>query len=359
MEHLRFTGDLAFARELWPAVQRAVDYLQALREQRCGPEFRAPEKRACYGILPESASHEGYLAHPVHSYWDDFWALRGIGDAADLARALGEEAAAARLAALRDSLHACLYASIDATIAARGLRYVPGSVEWADFDPAATATGIATTDAAQCLPPDVLAWTYDEYLRGFRRRRSGELDWSQYTAYEIRILGALVRLGRRDDAQELLEFFLDDRRPAAWNQWPEISWRDPRSPGHLGDVPHAWIGAEYVLAVLAMLAYERASDEALVLAAGVPAAWLDAGEVAVDGLPTWWGPLGYTLRRDGPGTLRLDLAPGLRVPPGGIVIEPPLPRPLAGATLEGVGALRCDGSRLTIRQVPARVVMTW
>ena len=36
--------------------------------------------------MPVSVSHEGYLAQPVHSYWDDFWALRGLRDAVDLAR---------------------------------------------------------------------------------------------------------------------------------------------------------------------------------------------------------------------------------------------------------------------------------
>jgi hypothetical protein len=356
-EYVRFTGDHAFAAELWPGVLRATRALERLRERRLAAEFRTPEKVACYGILPESASHEGYLAHPVHSYWDDFWALRGLGDAVELARTLGESAEASRLAALRDSLETCVYASIEATMAARGLAYVPGSVEWADFDPAATATAIATTDAARRLPPDALAWTCDEYLRGFRRRRDGELDWSHYTAYEIRSLGALVRLGRREDAHELLDFFLSDRRPRAWNQWPEISWRDPRSPGHIGDVPHSWIGAEFVLAWLAMLAYERAADGVLVLAAGVSDAWLDAGAVAVEDLPTWWGRLGYRLRRDGASALRLELAAGLRIPPGGIRIEPPLRRPLAGLDVNGARSSSFDARGATLGQCPASVVM--
>ena len=34
----------------------------------------------------------------------------------------------------------------------------------------------------------------------------------------------------------------------------------------MGDVPHTWIGAEYVLSVLSMLAYERYADRSLVLA---------------------------------------------------------------------------------------------
>jgi hypothetical protein len=219
----RFTGDRDFTARLWPAARRAVSYLEALRAQRLGPEFREPEKRARFGILPESASHEGYLAQPVHAYWDDFWALRGLRDAAELARALGDAADAGRIEAVRHALHRALYESIETTIATRALSYVPGSVEWADFDPSATATAITTTDAAQRLPAAALARTFDEYLLGLRRRRTGEIDWNNYSAYELRILGALVRLGRRDDAHELLAFFLGDRRPQPWNQWPEIS----------------------------------------------------------------------------------------------------------------------------------------
>jgi hypothetical protein len=62
--------------------------------------------------------------------------------------------------------------------------------------------------------------------------------------------------------------------------------------------------------------------------------------VMVHGLPTWWGSLGYRLRREGPDALRLELDAGLRVPPGGIVVRPPLPGPLAGA--EGDGVARVD-----------------
>jgi hypothetical protein len=356
-EYFRFTGDRDFVKRLWPAARRAVAYLEALRAQRTTPEYREPEKLARFGLLPESASHEGYLAHPVHSYWDDFWALRGLHDAIELATALGDVADAERITASRNALHGCIYESIDATIAARALSYVPGSVEWADFDPTATATALATTDAPERLPAGALAWTFDEYLRGLRRRRNGELEWSKYSAYELRILGALVRLGRRDDAHELLAFFLDDRRPRAWNEWPEISWRDPRSPGHLGDVPHSWIGAEFVLAVLGLFAYERPADRALVLGAGISAAWLGEGDVGIDDLPTWWGPLGYTMRRRGEDAIELDLAPGLRPPPGGIVVRPPLPRPLASVEADGRPVATFDADGATLRESPTRVVM--
>jgi hypothetical protein len=354
-EHFRFTGDRPFLAEMWPFVVRAVAYLETLRAQRLGPAFEDQGKRACHGILPESASHEGYLAHPVHAYWDDFWALRGLSDASELARALGRPEEVARFAKIRDQLRQCLYASIETTIATRRLRYVPGSVEWADFDASATATALTTTDAAERLPQDALAYTYDEYLAGLRKRARQEIEWANYTAYEIRIVGALVRLGRREEAHELLDFLLADRRPRPWNQWPEISWRDPRSPGHLGDLPHTWIAAEYVLAVLGLFAYEHPTDRSLVLAAGVPAGWLEAGEVVVAGLPTYYGMLEYRLLREEGDRLRLVLSAGLESPPGGIVVRPP--RLLRRAWVDGEELTSFDPTQVRLERAPATLVM--
>ena len=359
MEYFRFTGDRAFVAELWPAVRRAVDYLEALRATRLGPEFETVELRARHGLLPESASHEGYLAHPVHSYWDDFWALQGYRDAAAMAAVLGEGAEARRIAAIAEVFEAALRLSVERTIADRGIDYVPGSVEWADFDPTATANAVALLGCTADLPQAALHRTFDQYLAGFRRRCRGEVDWNNYSAYEIRIVGALVQLGRRDDAAELMEFLMADRRPQAWNQWPEISWRDPRSPGHLGDVPHTWIGAEYILAVRSMFAYERAADRALVLAAGVPASWLDAGAVGVTGLPTYFGTLDLHLQRDGAETLVASVGGDLAVPPGGIVLRPPLARRLASVEANGRAVTAFDDTGVTIDACPARVVLRW
>ena len=89
MESFRFTGDRAFLKEMWPHVRKAARFIEKLRATRLTPEYQTPELRDRYGLLPESASHEGYLAHPVHSYWDDFWTLRGLKDAAAMANELG------------------------------------------------------------------------------------------------------------------------------------------------------------------------------------------------------------------------------------------------------------------------------
>jgi hypothetical protein len=359
MEDFRFSRDRAFLAEMWPVVTKAVDCIERLRNTRLTPEFQTGEKRACYGLLPESASHEGYLAHPVHSYWDDFWALRGLKDAAAMAEILDDRRHAQRIAALRDAFAATLYASIRITIAERQLNYVPGSVEWADFDPTATANAIALLDESANLPPDALTRMFEEYFSGVRKKRSGEVDWANYTPYEIRIIGALVRLGKRQSALELLDFFLSDRRPLPWNQWPEIAWRDPASPGHLGDLPHTWIGAEYILSLLSMFAFEREADQSLVIGAGLRSEWIDGGAgVQVRGLPTWYGTLNFTLRREPTGAMRLELDGDLTMPSGMIVVRPPGERPLREVLVNGKPTPNFTNDEAVIDAFPAQVVMT-
>jgi hypothetical protein len=358
MEYFRFTGDDAFLAEMWPAAIKAVDYLEALRSTRLTPEFQSGEKRACYGLLPESASHEGYLAHPVHSYWDDFWAIRGLRDAAAMAEVLGHGAQANRIAALREEFAETLYASIRTTIDERHLDYIPGSVEWADFDPTATANAIAMLGESANLPAAAMEHMFDEYFNGFRKKHSGQIDWANYTPYEIRIIGAMVHLGKRSSAHELLDFFLADRRPLVWNQWPEIAWRDPTSPGHIGDLPHTWIGAEYILALLSMFAYERESDQSLVVGAGVRAEWIDGeGGVVVHGLPTWYGRLSLTMQREANGTLRIELDGDLAMPPGKIIVRPPTGNPLREVLVNGKPTRDFTPEEATIEEFPAEVLM--
>ena len=356
-DHYRYSGDRRLVEDLWPAVRRAVGYLEHLRRQRLTPAYRTPERIACFGLLPESVSHEGYLAHPVHAYWDDFWALRGFKDAVGLAQVMGDPAEAARLAALCEEFRTALCASLRQVMTTRGIDYLPGSVEWADPDPTAVANILTLVDEAHNLPAVALRTTFARFLERFHAMHAGEVPWTNYTPYEIRIIGALVRLGQRVEAHEMARFFLAERRPPAWNQWPEIAWRDPRTPGHQGDLPHSWIGAEYVLVFHDLFAYDREADQSLVIAAGIPEDWLTAGEVAVNGLPTRYGRLDLRLREEADGALRLSLGGEHGLPPGGFRFAPPGDRPLRDVRVNGEQTLDFTPKEVRIVAFPAEVVV--
>ena len=337
-DYYRFTADDAFLKESWMFIDKAVGCIEGLLGQD--------------GLLPISVSHEGYLSQPVHSYWDDFWALRGLRDAADLARACGNEIAAKRWEASSTRLAASLFASIEATRAERKLDFIPGSIEWADFDPTATANALYLLDVPAGLNRKAVERTFEAYLADWHNKRSGAVPSSNYTPYEIRIIGAFVRLGRRDAALELLRFFLSDRRPPPWNQWPEIAWRDQKAPAHIGDLPHTWIAAEYVLALRSLFAYEREADRSLILAAGLSPDWtLDSG-VQVDAMPTLYGYLSYSLRRIDSDTLRFEIGGGTTAR---IVLRPPLARPLRSVTINGGEWTNFDDDSVTLLQTPAEV----
>jgi hypothetical protein len=340
-DYYRITMDARLLKESWSFVARAVSCIQGLLEAD--------------GLLPASVSHEGYLAQPVHSYWDDCWALRGMRDAVDLARALGEREAAERWEPLATRLASALFTSIENTRAERNLDFIPGSIEWADFDPTATANAIALLDVADGLDLHAVERTFDRYLSDWRRKRSGALEWANYTPYEIRIIGAFVRLGRRDAALELLRFFLSDRRPPAWNQWPEIAWRETRAPAHLGDLPHTWVAAEYVLALRSLFAYERSADQTLVLAAGVAPEWMMGSGVRVSKMPTLYGSLSFSLRRLDGRRLRFNIADGVTTR---IILRPPLAAPLRSVSIDGHAHADFDEHSVTVVHTPAEVICT-
>ncbi|HVG43401.1 MAG TPA: discoidin domain-containing protein, partial [Longimicrobium sp.] len=141
-EYARHTGDRAFLQRQWPHVRSAVAFIDSLRRSRMTAEYQSPAKRAFYGLLPESISHEGYSAKPMHSYWDQFFALRGLKDAAWIAAELGKPEAAA-YARMRDDFQRDLVASFRATMAMHSIDYLPGSVELGDFDATSTTVGVA------------------------------------------------------------------------------------------------------------------------------------------------------------------------------------------------------------------------
>jgi len=357
-EYWRHTRDRELAERLWPNVLRAAGYIDSLRQQRRTAEFQAGDKRAFFGILPPSISHEGYSAKPMHSYWDDFFALRGLKDAAELAHALGRPEESS-LVAMRDEFRRDLYASIQLAMTQRRIDFIPGAADLGDFD--ATSTTIAVAPVGELgLMPEVVARalerTFERYWEEFVARRDGTKPSEAYTPYELRTVGTMVRLDRRDRAHALLDWFFRDQRPAAWYQWAEVVWRDPAMPKFIGDMPHTWVGSDYIRSVLDMLAYERESDSTLVIGAGVPESWvLERPGVTVRRLSTHYGPLSFTMRNEG-GNVRVSMQAGVRMPPGGIVVRSPFTRPPRDSRVNGVSTSPLPTGGVVVRAVPAEVV---
>lgn len=363
MQVYRYTHDEAWLRTHWATVVRTVNFIKELRALRMTPEFRdgPPTKRVFYGLVPESISHEGYSAKPMHSYWDNFFVLRGLKDAVEMARVLGEKEAEAAFAAERDDFARDLYASIALAMKNTGVDYIPGCAELGDFDATSTTIALSPVEELGRLPEPALQRTFDRYFQRFEARRDGQLAWIDFTPYENRVIGAFVQLGQKERAHAALDYFMAVRRPAAWNHWAEVVFPDPATPRMIGDMPHTWCGSDFMRSVRLMFVHEREPDEALVVAPGVSDAWvLDPAGISVRRLPTYYGLLDYTIRpiaTDAKETvLEVTIGDGVRVPPGGVVLASPLARPIAA--VEGDGTLVAD-AEIRVTRLPARLLIRY
>ena len=275
---------------------------------------------------------------PVHSYWDDFWGIRGLSDAAELAAALGKPADAARFAASRDEMRRDVHASIRAVIAARGLDYIPGSADLGDFDPTSTTIALEPCGEGSRLPQTELVQTFEDYWQRFsraprrpRRRAASTRPTSGASP------AASCASASRDRSQRALRVLL--RRPApgrAGATGPRSSGRTCATPKFIGDMPHGWVASDFIRSFLDLFAYEREEDGALVLGAGHPGLLARAIRAAPRsrGLRTRSGLLDLAFSAEG-GGLRVRIGGGAAAPPGGFVVTWPFPGRPSSATVNG------------------------
>jgi hypothetical protein len=309
--------------------------MDKLRRSERTAANRAPGKRMLYGLMPPSISHEGYSAKPQYSLWDDFWAMRGYDDAAEIAAVLGKPETA-EIRASRDEFATDLHAAIRAARDHWRIDFIPGATSLGDFDATSTTIALDPGNQQGKLDPRMLKATFERYWTEFGARASGRKAYADYTPYETRVIGSFVRLGWRERIDPLLAFFMADLRPAGWNQWAEVVGRDYRKVRFIGDMPHAWVASDFVRGGLDMFAWDRRDDRALVLGGGLSRDWLAGLGSSIAGLATPYGRLDFAVRGT-PARLSATIG-GTARPPGGYVLAWPFAGPLPAARIDGRSA---------------------
>jgi hypothetical protein len=320
-EYFNFTKDTSFLKSKNQNVKQAVSYMKELISQRSTEEYRKDTLKAYFGILPESISHEGYSAKPMHSYWDDFFTMKGLKDAAEIQRILGEKESYEKIKKVRDTFQKNLYNSLDLAVKTRDIDYIPGCVELGDFDATSTTIAISPCNELQNLPQPFAKNTFVKYYEFFKNRRDNKIDWTGYTPYENRLIGSFIFLDQPEKAHELIDFFLDDQRPQGWNHWAEVVWKNERHPGYIGDMPHTWVGSDFINAVRSMFVYENESDSSLVIGAALYQDWVNSPTgLSVENLPTYYGELSYSIKREQNKYL-VKIYGDVSLPSGGIILK--------------------------------------
>lgn len=359
-EYFNFTHDTAFLRSKNEYVLKAVDYIELLVAERSTDHFKNGNDsiRAYYGLVPESISHEGYSAKPMHSYWDNFFTMKGLKDAAEIQNILGNSENYEHIVKLRDTFRENLYNSLHLAMQTRKIDYLPGCVELGDFD--ATSTTIALTPCNEYgnLPKPQVYNTFDRYYKFFTGRRDGLLEWVNYTPYENRLIGSFIFLDQPERAHELIDFFLSDQRPQGWNHWAEVVWNDERFPGFIGDMPHTWVGSDFINAIRSMFVYENEYDQSLVLASALYQDWIDAPEgMSVENLPTYYGDVSYAIKKEN-NNYHFTIYGNLKLPANGIKIRnfngSKMPKKV---TVNGTEIKEFTAKEISISEFPADIII--
>jgi hypothetical protein len=355
-EIARLDGGAASVREYQPQVRGALKFLQELRERTLVPGYmadrEAPERFR--GILAPSISHEGYST-PTHSYWDDYWGLKGWHDGAWLADAWGDHQLAQWAREQYALLHDSVAASIRATMQWKGTPdAIPASADLGDPDPTSLSIALDPCGVQDLFPAEALQHTFAKYLDDVRKRDEPGALYA-YTPYEMRNVLSFVHLDQPDKADELLTNLMRHRRPPEWQVLAEVVYSDLRHAIYLGDMPHTWIGSEYARSIFGMLM--REDDQRLHLLPGTPVSWLRGTGLSVTALPVAYGKLSMNAREDAD-VLHVTLGPGLDKDTSLALSWPNRKRPVR-VTIDGNGAVDYTSEGIDIARPFNELIAQW
>ena len=299
-EHVRRTGDTGYARDLLPAVGRAMAWLDRTR------------RADSLGLLPAGNPRDNELV-TGHMAGDNFWGVAGARAAADIARAAGDDGLAERWAAEAASYAAALDSAVRSAAGRTGGWIPPaldadGGQDWGNLW-AAYPTG--------AYPPG------DPVVEATMRHARGEFREGIATWLDGRLLHHY--LGFRVFQTDLAD---GDQDRALRGLYDSLAHTTTTHAGFETGVraygsravddnmtPHGWWAAEYVAFLRNMLVREDGAGVTLLSA--VAPDWLKPGRtIGVKRARTPFGPIAFELRATSDGaelTWDADVTPGTRV----------------------------------------------
>ncbi len=294
VQHYRRTRDVKWLREQWPCIEAACRYIHGKRvvavsgfrapeilgrtaspirsgdrslQQIRNPETATPRgrfeseslpKHPGSGIMPASVSAEDLGEKLRQHYWDDFWCVRGLRDAAYAARALGKPADARWMSAEADSLMSATLASIRETMAKHSIDYIPNGPDEVTSSAMARGTSCALWPCGVLDCRDTLTRaSFEVYWRKWIEPSGGGfVHKGHYWPYAgLDLAQGYLMLGQRERAWKMLDWTLNHDPTGGFYAWPEgMSKRDLGLAE--GDMPHGWMCAAYISLVRNMLVRE-------------------------------------------------------------------------------------------------------
>jgi hypothetical protein len=345
-EHFRRTHDMAFAQRVYPAMERAVDWLV---------QARAADP---LHIMPKSDVRDNeYVAAHLTGY--NFLALDGLHAAIEIAEATGHPAEAQRFAAVEADYRKTFFALLDKAAASNGGVIPPaldaqgwGGTDWGNL--------LSVTPGHILEPHDprvtaTLHSSQSRYQEGITTY--SEPDDGAFLHHYLTIKNTLTELERDDTAdsqQAIRELYAELLHTSSTHAGFEYAIRPWGSRDFEGNIaPHGWFAADYRNLLRNMMLREEDND--LHLLSAVSPEWIGAGkQIAVERAPTTFGTLSFKLEMPSANAAVLTLHTDFSTPPKKIVLHLPWFMETRSITAYGVAYRANDG--LVVLPASAQVV---
>jgi hypothetical protein len=342
--YLLKTGDLSFVKANFAAEGPAGKTEPSIEDTA---HLIAADRTGPGGIMEKTNDID------ANGYWtiDNYEALTGLATYEWLARQVGNTSQAQWAASQYASLLSATSKTLNATISANHLTYLPCSMTEPN-----TANRCANAEDANWAAPFLFGrWAWDGYLfgaklsgpglslidatydYGFGRLR-GKLPPNTFGGYPTQYYSTAYNAGygewglasaqHRDQGILSYQFMIANGQSGPYSWWESQQFPNPGSPwagthpeAGNGSSPHAWGMANANLVLLASLAAQQA-DGSLIVGRGVPGSWLTRGQpISVANFPTTDGHhLGLTIRGTG-STVTLTLSG--QAPAGPVLFQLP------------------------------------
>ena len=297
-QHWRLTRDDALLTDLVPSIALGARSIQR-RRRRAGR--RRPELK---GLMPASSSPAGFGRRDV-SYWDAFWSMAGLQDAAEMLAASGDPRRSALCDRWAASLMADVRRSLATTASRQGTRVIP-------LGPLRAVDAGAVASLVACEPLHLLASddeaivaTVDVARARFCRGAAVYDTCQSGLSAPLTLQLASVELCQRDRiALQRLQWVVDSATDTF--TWPGAIHPNT-SGGCSGDGHHGRVSAQFLSLVRNMLVRERRlgssnteaeHSTALELCTMLPDDW-HGQAVEVHEAPTSVGRMSFVLRWHG------------------------------------------------------------
>lgn len=245
------------------------------------------------GLMPSGFSAEHFGPSDFY-FWDDFWSITGLNDAADLIETENPELAKS-LRSEAEDLSRCVGRSLEFTRRHLQNDCIPAAPS-RRMDSGAIGSLCASYPLQLSAPDDQRILETVHYLMQ-RYFLNGcyyhEISHSGLNAYlTLHVAQVLLRCGdpRFFDVTKSIGVLASPT-----GQWPEAI--HPRSHGGcMGDGQHVWAAAEWVLMMRNMFVREEKNARALILCSGIPEVWVRENRtMSIGPVLTAYGVIAVTL----------------------------------------------------------------